>query len=97
MDKKESSLGSVEPVLFKAKDPFLRIWKDIGPIISLEVMKQTTLTIAGDGDERRAPTPKKRAPPQKRKKGIKMPSYAAIAPQNPKGKGKSIFLYRRRS
>lgn len=35
-DNEESLQKTAVPTLIKAKDPFLRIWKKIGPMVNLE-------------------------------------------------------------
>lgn len=64
LDKETSSLEPAMPIPIKARDPFLRIRKKIGPMLNLEVRRQTVLTIA----EEEAPTPKKKASPSSPKK-----------------------------
>lgn len=52
-DIEEISLEISQPVQIKAIDPFLRIRKKISPMVNLEAMKQTELTITGDDEEPR--------------------------------------------
>lgn len=48
LNKEESSLELPMPILIKGRDPFLRISKKIGPTVSLETGRQTTLVINGE-------------------------------------------------
>lgn len=50
-NKEETSLDIAVLVLIKAIDPFLNMRKKIDPLVNIEAMKQTTLTIVS-GDER---------------------------------------------
>lgn len=46
-DNEDYSLEIAEPNLIMSKDHFLRIRKKIGLIVSLNITKQTALTIVG--------------------------------------------------
>lgn len=83
-DRKESSLEIAKPTSIKSSDPFMRIWKKIGPMLNLEAIRQTALAITSSGEEEEALTPRKRAPSQKGKeKGIKKPSLVVVVQPNP--------------
>lgn len=61
LDKDETSAELALLVLVKAKDPFMRICKWIGPIKSLEARRESAFTIT----EVEAPAPKNKALPHK--------------------------------
>lgn len=61
-DKEESLLDIFDHVLIKVREPFLRIKEKINPIVYIEVVKQTALTIACRDEE--ATAPKKSASPR---------------------------------
>lgn len=63
-EKDESTLELAMPVLVKASDHFLRIWKKKSLILNLEVGKESALTIV----EEEAPAPAPRNPSERRKK-----------------------------
>lgn len=76
-----------EHVPVKANDLFLRIWKNIGLMVSLEIAKQIVLTIV-DNDEEKAQAPKKRDSSQKGEgKGVKTSRWLLFVPPNIKNKG----------
>lgn len=62
--KDESTLELAMPVLVKASDHFLRIWKKKSLILNLEVGKESALTIV----EEEAPAPTPGNPSERRKK-----------------------------
>lgn len=77
-DKEESSLEIINPTPIKGNDPFLRIRKKIGSVVSLEVPNQTKLAVTGNSEEV-APALKKRAQFQKGKgKGVKTPTTVVL-------------------
>lgn len=95
VEDKESFLWRSRPAPIKVKNPFLRIRKDIGPMVNFEVARQSVVAILSNKEE--DGTPRRMAPSQKGK-GMVLTHQARPnkSSPNPKTKGKSTFAYRDR-